>query len=50
MPAGEGTEESQELMSESESSEEPNILSLQPRTPKWREKRERKQKAVVEKA
>lgn len=47
MPAGEGTEESQELMSESESSEEPNSLSLQPR--EWREKRERKQKAVVEK-
>lgn len=49
MPAGEGTEESQGLISESE---DPNILSLQPRTPKWKDvegKRERKQKAVVEK-
>lgn len=50
MPAGEGVEGSQGLISVS--SEEPNILSLQPRTPKQMEaegKRERKQKTVEEK-
>lgn len=45
MPEGEGTEETQGLMSQSESSdEEPDLLCLQPRTAGWMKKRAQKQR------
>lgn len=49
MTAGEGTGENQGLTSQSVSSEEPNILFLQPSGRRQESKKERKQKAVVEK-
>ncbi len=45
MPEGEGAEESQGLMSQSESSdEEPDFLWLQPRTAGWMKDRGQKQR------